>query len=122
MNTYNLLCIIYCSFGAFFYGYDSGLTTSIIGYPEFIEYFNFNATTLGALGSAYYAGNFFGSLVNVWLPDKYGRLRAVQIASVISIVGAGMQTGARSLGVLLAGRAIGGIACGMIESSMNLLV
>jgi len=116
MNKYNLLCIIYCSFGAFFYGYDSGLTTSIIGYPEFISYFNFNSTTLGALGSAYYAGNFAGSLVNLWLPDKVGRLRAVQIASVISIVGAGMQTGAQSLGVLLAGRAIGGIACGIIVS------
>lgn len=116
MNKYNLLCIIYCSFGAFFYGYDSGLTTSIIGYPEFISYFNFNATTLGALGSAYYAGNFAGSLVNLWLPDKVGRLKAVQIAAVISIVGAGMQTGAHSLGVLLAGRAIGGIACGIIVS------
>jgi MFS family permease len=112
MNRYNLLCIIYCSFGAFFYGYDSGLTTSIIGYPEFISYFDFNATTLGALGSAYYAGNFVGSLCNVWLPDKYGRLNVVRFASVISIVGAGMQTGAQSLGVLLAGRAIGGIACG----------
>src|ERR1700760_511903 len=102
MNRYNLLCIIYCSFGAFFYGYDSGLTTSIIGYPEFIEYFHFNATTLGALGSAYYAGNFVGSLCNVWLPDKFGRLNVVRFASVISILGAGMQTGAQSLGVLLA--------------------
>jgi hypothetical protein len=55
MNRYNLLCIIYASFGAFFYGYDSGLTTSIIGYPEFIAYFKFDATTLGVLGSAYYA-------------------------------------------------------------------
>ena len=116
MNKYNLLCIIYCSFGAFFYGYDSGLTTSIIGYPEFIEYFNFNATTLGALGSAYYAGNFVGSLLNVWLPDKYGRLNVVRFASVISILGAGLQTGAQSLAVLLAGRAIGGIACGMHQA------
>lgn len=116
MNKYNLWCIIYCSFGAFFYGYDSGLTTSIIGYPEFISYFNFNATTLGALGSAYYAGNFLGSLLNLWLPDRFGRLNVVRFASVISIVGAGMQTGAQSLGVLLAGRAVGGIACGIIVS------
>jgi len=33
MNNYGLLCIIYLTFGAFFYGYDSGLTTSVIGYP-----------------------------------------------------------------------------------------
>lgn len=116
MNGYNLWCIIFCSFGAFFYGYDSGLTTSIIGYPEFVSYFNFDANTLGALGSAYYAGNFVGCLMNMYLPDKYGRLNVVRFASLISIVGAGMQTGAKSLAVLLAGRAIGGIACGIILS------
>jgi MFS family permease len=114
MNKYNFFCVLFCSFGAFFYGYDSGLTTSIIGYPEFISYFNFDSTTLGALGSAYYAGNFFGSICNMYLPDKFGRLNVVRFASVISIVGAGMQTGAQSIGVLLAGRAIGGIACGII--------
>lgn len=121
MNRYNLLCIIYCSFGAFFYGYDSGLTTSIIGYPEFIDYFKFNATTLGALGSAYYAGNFVGSLINTWAPDKFGRLWVIRAASIISILGAGMQTGAQSLGVLLAGRAIGGIACGIIVALCPML-
>ncbi|OAL24111.1 hypothetical protein AYO20_10723 [Fonsecaea nubica] len=116
MNRYNLVCIIYCSFGAFFYGYDSGLTTSIIGYPEFIEYFKFNHTTLGGLGSAYYAGNFVGSLSNMYLPDRFGRVQVIRYASIASIIGAGMQTGAQSLGVLLAGRAIGGIACGIIVS------
>lgn len=116
MNKFRLWCIIYTSFGAFFYGYDSGLTTSIIGYPEFIKYFAFDSTSLGTLGSVYYAGNFIGALCNVWLPDKVGRLRSVQIACVISIVGCGMQTGAQSLPVLLVGRAIGGIACGIVWS------
>jgi hypothetical protein len=40
MNEYNLLCIICCSFGAFFYGSDSGLTTYIIGYPAVIYHGN----------------------------------------------------------------------------------
>jgi MFS family permease len=79
-------------------------------------YFKFNSTTLGALGSAYYGGNFIGSLLNLWLPDKFGRLNVVRLASVISIIGAGMQTGAQSLGVLLTGRAIGGVASGIIVS------
>ncbi|KAK5173550.1 uncharacterized protein LTR77_002231 [Saxophila tyrrhenica] len=118
MNNYNLLCIFYCSFGAFFYGYDSGLTTSIIGYPEFISYFAFNPATLGALGSAYYAGNFAGSLMNMYLPDKFGRLNVVRFASVVSILGAGMQTGAKGLGVLLAGRAIGGIGEELLWSTL----
>jgi MFS family permease len=92
------------------------LTTSIIAYPEFIKYFGFNSTTLGALGSTYYAGQTCGSLLNLWLPDKYGRLNTVRISCLIAILGCGMQTGAQSLGVLLAGRAIGGLACGIVFS------
>ncbi|KAF2471515.1 uncharacterized protein BDR25DRAFT_324746 [Lindgomyces ingoldianus] len=92
MNKYNFFCILYCSFGALFYGYDSGLTMT--SYPEFLAYFNFNATTLGALGSAYYAGNFVG----------IGRLSAVRIASVVSLPSTGLQTNTKSL------------ACGIVVS------
>ncbi|KAK5170394.1 uncharacterized protein LTR77_004981 [Saxophila tyrrhenica] len=114
MNGYNLWCIIFTCFGAFFYGYDSGLTTSIIAYPEFIEYYGFNSVTLGALGSSYYAGQTIGSLANFWIPDRFGRLWSVRFACVIGLLGCGMQTGAQGLGVLLAGRAIGGFSCGLI--------
>ncbi|KAK3058684.1 hypothetical protein LTR09_000249 [Extremus antarcticus] len=93
MNGYNLWCIIFCCFGAFFYGYDSGFTTSIIAYPEFTEYYGFGSVTLGGLGSSYYGGQTIGSLLCFWLPDR---------------------TGAQSLGVLLAGRGVGGLSCGLI--------
>lgn len=53
MNTYGLLWIFYTSFGAFFYGYSPGLTTSIIGYPELITYFGVGSTTLSALSPVY---------------------------------------------------------------------
>ncbi len=66
MNGYNLWCIIFCCFGAFFYGYDSGFTTSIIAYPEFTEYYGFGSVTLGGLGSSYYGGQTIGSLLCFW--------------------------------------------------------
>jgi MFS family permease len=116
VNRYNLLCIIYVTLGAFFYGYDSGCTTSILGYPSFIEYFKFNANTLGALGSVYYAGNAIGSLLMTYLADKFGRLRTIQIASVISLLGAALQTGATGQGMLMGGRVVGGLACGIVYS------
>jgi MFS family permease len=84
-NRFNIYSICILSFGAFFYGYDSGLTTSIIGYPQFIAYFNFNSNTLGALGSCYYAGSFFGSGMNFWLPDKYGRKLTIYIACAVYV-------------------------------------
>ena len=114
MNRYNLLCIIYVTFGSFFYGYDSGCTTSIFGYPSFISYFKFDAVKLGAFGSVYYGGNFIGNMANLYLPDRFGRLRTIQFASVLSILGAGLQTGASNFGILMGGRVIGGVACGIV--------
>ncbi|EHY61251.1 hypothetical protein HRR83_008951 [Exophiala dermatitidis] len=116
LTSYNLKCLFFIAFGAFFYGYDSGCTTSIFGYPQFISFFGFNSTTLGALGSSYYGGNFIGTICNFWLPDTIGRIRTIQLASVISILGAALQIGAHNIGTLMAGRVIGGFACGIVYS------
>lgn len=48
------------------------------------------------------------------LPDKYGRLQTVRMACILSLLGAGMQTGSQGQSVLFTGRAIGGVACGLI--------
>ncbi|OAP65560.1 hypothetical protein AYL99_01532 [Fonsecaea erecta] len=114
MNNYGLVCIIYLTFGAFFYGYDSGLTTSVIGYPRFIEYFGFDATLIGVLGSIYYSGLFLGGLAMLYVPNKIGRLRTIILASVIALAGNAMQAGAQSLAVLLVGRGVGGFAGGLV--------
>jgi MFS family permease len=73
---------------------------------------------IGALGSVYYAGNFVGSLSNIYFPDKIGRLRTIQYACVVSVVGAGMQTGAQSMAVMLVGRFIGGYAAGVVSIAL----
>ncbi|OAP59588.1 hypothetical protein AYL99_06886 [Fonsecaea erecta] len=114
MNRYNLLCIVYACLGSVFYGYDSGCTTSVLGYPAFLEYFNLNSVTIGAFGSAYYGGHVLGACLNFWLPNKIGRLRTIQIACVISFLGISMQVGASSFPVFCAGRIIGGTATGIM--------
>ena len=116
MNNYNLLCIIYACFGAVFYGYDSGCTTSILGYEAFLEYFNLDSVTIGAFGSAYYGGSVVGMGLNWWLPNAIGRRQTIRIACVIGFLGGAMQTGAHSFPVFCTGRIIGGVACGIIFS------
>ncbi|ORY01682.1 MFS transporter [Clohesyomyces aquaticus] len=113
-NKFDFWSICFLSFGAFFYGYDSGLTTSIIGYPQFISYFGFNSNLIGALGSFYYAGSFVGSGINFWLPDRYGRKPTIYVACVVAVVGAILQTAAINIEMLFVGRVIGGIASGIV--------
>ncbi|OAG39744.1 hypothetical protein AYO21_06019 [Fonsecaea monophora] len=116
MQKYQLLCIIFVTFGSFFYGYDSGCTTSVLGYSSFIEYFDLNATTIGAFGSAYYGGGAVGCFLNYYLPDKFGRLRTIQASCVLGLIGSAMQAGATNFPVFCTGRVITGIATGTIFS------
>jgi MFS family permease len=94
----------------------SGCTTSILGYPAFIEHYNLDSILIGAFGSAYYGGAVLGMASNWYLPDKIGRLRSIQIACVIGIIGIAMQTGAPTFAVFCTGRIIGGYASGVIFS------
>lgn len=87
-----------------------------MGYPAFLEYYNLDAVLIGAFGSSYYGGAVLGMASNWYLPDKIGRLRSIQIACVIGIIGISMQTGASSFAVFCTGRIIGGYASGVIFS------
>lgn len=51
-----------------------------------------------------------------YFPNKIGRLRTIQLACVISLIGGALQTGAPNFAVFCTGRIIGGIACGIIFS------
>lgn len=80
----------------------------------YIAYFDLNADTVGAMGAAYYAGAVIGMGSNWYLPNKYGRLRTIQLGCVMSLVAAAIQTSAQNFAALCAGRAIGGVASGVI--------
>lgn len=114
MNQFNWLCVMFATFGSVFYGYDSACTTSVLAYESFLTFYNLNATLIGAMGSAYYAGAVCGMATNWYLPNKYGRIRTIQLGCLVSLLGASMQTGAPSFPVFCAGRVIGGFASGLI--------
>ena len=57
---------------------------------------------------------WFGSLMNGPIADKVGRKGDMLVAVVVFTLGAAMQAGASSIGVLFAGRAIAGLAIGML--------
>ncbi|OQV05524.1 hypothetical protein CLAIMM_10251 [Cladophialophora immunda] len=114
MMNVQLACLLYITFGGAFYGYDFGIISCVLGYSEFITYYGFTPTTIGAFNSAYYAACAAGTAMNVWLPNKYGRLWTIRIGCLISVVGIILQTAAVNFAMLLVGRIIGGIATGII--------
>lgn len=114
MNSYQIRCLLYICFGATFYGYDSGITSAVLAYKDFLVYFKLDNVTIGAFNSAYYAACAVGTLANFYLGNKIGRLRSIQLAAVVSLIGIVIQTAAQNFAMFVAGRVLGGLACGVM--------
>lgn len=52
--------------------------------------------------------------MNLYLPDRYGRLRTIQFACINNVFAVVLQTAAVNYGMFVAGRILGGISCGIV--------
>ena len=62
------------------------------------------------------AGSLLGALISSFVADKFSRRTAIQIASVVWIIGAILQTATNGVALLCIGRVIAGICVGMASS------
>jgi MFS family permease len=101
----------------FLFGYDSGVITSTIGQPTFIEYFGKpDASQTGGIVSSFTGGAIIGALAVSWLADALGRKKTVFIGGCISAFGCALQAGAATIAMMIAGRFIAGIAVGLLSA------
>lgn len=70
----------------------------------------------------YYAGGFFGCLTVNWLSNKFGRRAAIQIITVFTIFAAVIQTASVHIAMFIVGRLLGGVAAGMINTTVPIYV
>ncbi|KAH7907275.1 general substrate transporter [Hygrophoropsis aurantiaca] len=109
---YNIFVALFSAIGAFLFGQTL---------EQFTAYFNNpNNALLGAVVSTFNGGCFFGAMGAAWTNDKWGRKRSIQFGSVWTLCGCAMQAGASSIGVLLAGRIIGGVGIGILSMTVPL--
>lgn len=104
------------SLGGFSFGYDQGVISIINTMDVFHEQFPRAATPFGKglMTGMLEFGAFVGCFAFPYLADKISRKRALAVVVVIFDIGAIMQTAAQSYGVLVAGRAIGGVGVGTL--------
>jgi len=114
--TNNVYIVLICCEG-FLFGYDSGVITSTIGQPKFVEYFGApDAATTGGIVSGFTGGAIIGSLSCSWLADSLGRKKSIFVGGLISTIGCALQAGAATVGMLIAGRVIAGISVGILTA------
>jgi len=74
----------------------------------------------GNIVSVLQAGCFFGAMASFYVSDTFGRRNALIFGDVVFLLGSVMQTcsgiGTKSLGLLYAGRVVGGFGVGLISA------
>lgn len=71
----------------------------------------FPLTTIQVVAT-YIAGEAVGAIMQIFLADKLGRVRFMQLQCIIVTIGCAIQTGAVHVDMFLAGRILAGIAVG----------
>ncbi|WAO97362.1 MFS domain-containing protein [Fusarium falciforme] len=105
--------------GGFLFGYDSGIISSTIALPHFKQYFDSPSDdTAGGIVSSFQGGAVLGTMINMAVADILGRKMTIFSGSVVSLLGSALQAGSTSMAMLIAGRFIGGVAVGMLTSTI----
>ena len=116
---YAVFSTVFLAIGGFLFGYDSGIITSTISLPHFIDYFDApSATVTGGIVSAFQGGAILGTIWNMLFADKLGRKQTIFWGSVVSCIGCALQAGAVKMSMLIIGRFIAGAAIGMLTSTI----
>lgn len=104
------------SLGGFSFGYDQGVISIINVMDQFHNTFPRTDTPFGTsfMTGMLLLGAFVGCIFMPYLADKVSRKWALTVVVVIFNFGAILQTAATSYGMLVAGRAIGGIGVGTL--------
>jgi MFS family permease len=101
------------------FGFDISSMSAWIGSDQYLEYFNHpGSTEQGGITASMSAGSFVGALAAGVLADRLGRRYSLMIASIIWIIGAVIQCSAHSVGHLIGGRIVSGLAVGITSSQV----
>ncbi|KAJ9640137.1 hypothetical protein H2204_003362 [Knufia peltigerae] len=96
-----------------------------MGQPTFLSYFELDTRSnsdelLGAINGLFSVGGLFGCISCFWIPDKWGRKRAILFASFTSIIGNGLAAGSVHIAMFMIARMITGYSVGALVSLIPL--
>ena len=118
---------MFVTLGSLSYGYSASIIASTLGQPLFLEYFSLregidkNATALlGATNGLFQTGGLFGALAVGYLSDRFSRRGSILIASIVLVVGGGLQAGSVNTSMFLVMRFITGWGVGLIVGAVPL--
>ncbi|PCD28607.1 hypothetical protein AU210_011166 [Fusarium oxysporum f. sp. radicis-cucumerinum] len=116
-NPYIFGLSMFASLGGFLFGYDQGVVSGVLTMESFAADFPriyLDSSFKGWFVSTLLLCAWFGSLINGPIADYIGRKGSILLAVVVFTIGSSFQAGADSIPMLFAGRAVAGLAVGML--------
>ncbi|KAI6778317.1 sugar transporter [Emericellopsis cladophorae] len=110
INLYNRLVIAFVALGGTTYGQYFNL-------PAAGEdgYASITTPAIATANGLFSAGGAVASLIVMWASDYFGRVRSIQIACVLGVLGGALQSTAQNLDMFQAGRFIMGMCVGAMS-------
>ncbi|RFU27075.1 hypothetical protein B7463_g9270, partial [Scytalidium lignicola] len=119
----------FVAIGSIGYGYAASIIGQVLGQPEFFEYFKLDQTgpgvsrtneIVGAMNGLFFAGTALGCIFSAWTGTVFGRLKTIQLACIVCIIGGALMAGSVNVGMYLSSRFIMGWGVGMMVCGVPL--
>lgn len=116
---YTIGIALFAAIGTFVFGFDTGIATTTIAHPSWIEYMGHPSNGLtGAVVSVYIAGEAVGAFLQTFVGDQMGRVRFMMMMCGFVTIGTVVQTAAVNMSMFLVGRALAGFAVGGLVATV----
>lgn len=133
-NVYAIAAVAVVGGGLF--GFDISSMSAIISTKAYLCYFNQGPQYLdtdgqcsgpapdvqGGITASMPGGSWLGALISGYLSDMLGRKKAIQIGSIIWIIGSIIVCASQNIGMLIAGRIINGLSVGICSAQVPVYI
>ncbi|KAF2843382.1 putative high-affinity hexose transporter [Patellaria atrata CBS 101060] len=107
----------FAALGGGLFGFDISSMSGVLGTMAYKRYFGHPVSyRQGGITCAMPAGSLVGALASSFIADKYSRKVAIQIASIIWVIGSILQTASNGVALLVVGRIVAGFCVGICSS------
>jgi len=122
--------------GGSLFGFDISSMSAIISTNPYLCYFNQgplywdkdhicsgpSASVQGGITASMPGGSWLGALVSGYISDIMGRKKAIQVGSVIWVIGSIIVCASQNIGMLVAGRFINGLSVGILSAQVPVYI
>ncbi|KAL3483184.1 general substrate transporter [Aspergillus germanicus] len=115
-NVYFLCGFI--TIGGGLFGFDISSMSGVLGTAAYNNYFKVGSGQYkqGGITAAMPFGSLAGSLVSSFLADRYSRVTAIQLSTILWVIGSIFMTAANGIALLVVGRVVAGICIGIASA------